>query len=244
MPQIYFVSPTVKPGDDVRVNGVDCHAGAPWREYTQPLIVINGTEYSNYHGGPSERSNERVLLAAFPLHLVRLIGSHGYSGLAYQGYLGPVPHDPELDEMIQAIPMVGCLDSEDVSDLECVLEAEAWEADGRQEFVKVLDGVLDVLDDDAPHDVADSLRLELDKNANETIDKLWRDGCAALNVNGGSGHIIGTGCTVHFYTKEWGERATNPRWLAAPKHAFATSQIADLLHKLRNLAMRTRIAQH
>lgn len=235
--QILFVSPTIKPGDTVHVNSSGCRAGAPWREYTQPIIVIAGTEHSDYSGGPTNRSNERVLLGMSECepYLIQLIGSHGYSGLAYQGYLGPVPFTEELADSVELIDDGECLDEGDESALEQELVSEAWEDFGRKEFRTELQSVLDAMDDDAPHDL-----VECGDVQHEELDEIWRAGCDALNVNGGSGHMFETGCVVHFYTSEWVKRIQDHRWISNPKHRRAT-QIAELVHRLRNLCMRTRI---
>lgn len=231
--QILFVSPDVKPSDVVHVTDTACHAGAPWREYTQPIIVLAGTEYSDYSGDLRARSNERVLLGTpeFAPYLIRLIGSYGYSGLAYQAYLGPVPLLDDLADSVVLVEDGECLDENDESALEQELESEAWEDFGRKEFRSVLAGVLDAMDDDAPHDL-----VECGDVQHEELDAIWRDGCDALNINGGSGYKIETGCSVYFYTSEWAERAKTP-----PPARSANPNYVDLMHRLRNLCMRTRI---
>lgn len=243
--QILFVSPTIKPGDTVHVGSSGCHAGAPYLEHTQPIIVIAGTEHSDYSGGPTERSNQRVLLSTeeFKPYLIQLIGSHGYSGLAYQAYLGPVPLHDDLADSIVAIRDGDYLDDRDGAALEQELESEAWEDFGRKDFRSKLQGVLDAMDNDSTHDLVEHGDVQ-----HEELDAIWREGCEALNVNGGSGVVFEAGCSVCFYIDHWAARIQDPNWISNPQDPnwisnphHRTSAIDDVMHRLRNLCMRTRI---
>lgn len=211
----------------------------PWGlRPVRPLAVINATEHGDYVGSDVEASNCRAMwdLEDMRPHLVQICGSHGYKALAYDATLGPVP-----DSWALALALAGfehhypVFDDDDHNALKAELEGEAWESFGRRDFVKALDDVLDYVDPQYGHDggdladgqrIPDVLRKALesmgvgtahpdDATWDEFYTWLWHIGCDVVNVNGGSGHIIETGCVVHFYLHEWAKgvrdmKRTNP----------------------------------
>lgn len=194
-----------------------------------PLAIIRCTEFSDYSGSSVERSNYRVILGdssrGYRADIVQIIGSHGYMALAYDATLGPVPGDDELHELLDGVDNYPLLDDDDHSVLESELETEAWEDHGRQDFRKALIPVLDALDDDGgaeagyEHELPDddapyALGIVFDANVCSDAETwqialwdLWHAGCDALNVNGGSGFVVETGSTVHFYIADWCAKA-------------------------------------
>jgi hypothetical protein len=226
--RLLFCDPDVTPGDQLHIGGTSVY-DHPWREYTQPLIVIAGTEYSDYSGSVVEQSNQRVLLSdpEIAACVVRLIGSHGYSALAYQAYLGPVPFSDSLAESMEAMERYPSLDDEALSDLETEIEVAAWDDHGRGDFRKQLLAVLHIVD--TAHG-----EYDLDDVTDEELDTLWHHGCDRFNVNGGSGCIHESGGTVHFYLDEWVDRATNVRRGPIPKSE------SDFRERLLQLALATR----
>jgi len=225
---VYYVHSDVKPGDTVHA-GSDC-AMDPWREYTQPITVISGTSYSDYSGSDVERSNARVMLAdpEIAQHVIRVLGSHGYSALAY---LGTEPPEP-IRDALKALDDYPILDDDDHSALEAELESEAWGDCGRKEFRKALQSLLDELDPGFDHDISDTSERTVCNDA--AIDRIWSAGCDAYNVNGGGGYLIETGAIVYFYIREWVEKArTKPAAAAEYDARYGDGKIRDLVELAR-----------
>jgi len=159
-----------------------------------PITLFPYSSGSDYSGSDVEKSNHRVLCD--DKHVMRrsvtIIGGHGTYGIAYVGQ--PTRKIRELCSSLDGYPL---LDEDDHSHLEMELEGEAWDDDGRKDFLRDLAGLLDEVDPTHRHDVD-----ELDTHT-EAVDRLWHEGCDVYNVNGGSGFCVETGCTVHFYTGEW-----------------------------------------
>jgi hypothetical protein len=197
----------------------------PWREYTQPITVIEGTSHSDYSGCAVERSNERVMLAnpQIAQHVIQVTGSYGYSALAYLGTEPP----QSIRDALAALDNYPILDDDDHSALEVELESEAWGDCGRKDFRKALQILLDELDPDFEHDVSET--SERAACCDAAIDQLWYAGCDAYNVNGGSGCLIETGAIVHFYIKEWIDRARAEPTAAAEHDArYRDGTVRDL----------------
>lgn len=202
----------------------------PRWEMTSPIALIKATEHSDYSGDSVNASNHRVLWRKFPHLLTEIYGSHGYKALAYDATLGPIPGSEDLSDMLTGLEEHAACDDDDVSNLEAELESEAWELDGRKDFRKALIGVLDAMDDDGgaeagyEHELPDDdspigaklgdgwdtlySTITPDTTWDVYLHVLWLAGCDELNVNGGSGVAIQTGCSVHFYISEWCDRAT------------------------------------
>ncbi len=165
------------------------------------FTVITYATWSDYSGGTVERSNRRVLLADEDLapHLVAIVGSHGTESVGFYGSLADAPE--AVREMIESLDEDPILDDDDVSSLETELEIEAWSDGGSDDFRRALARALDAIDDGHEHHVEDPIVDDRELLA------LWRDGCDAFNLEGGSGCVIETGCSVHFYTDEREKRA-------------------------------------
>lgn len=180
------------------------------------IAIIKATEHSDYSGGSVEASNYAAMQelsvrepAAWPL--VQIYGSHGYQALAYDATLGPVPPTEELCAALEGFEDYGIFDDDHHSATEAELEAEAWDDHGRKDFRKALTSLLDDIDAEHYHDIPDDedqapagiLGDGTSGNWDSTLLALWVTGCDVLNVNGGSGCVIETGCLVHFYINEW-----------------------------------------
>ena len=194
----------------------------------RPLAIIKYTEHSDYSGSDVEASNYRVLCDAKDIdHLVQIYGSHGYKALAYDATLGPVPSCEALSEMLEQLEGYPLLDEDDHSELERDLEMEAWGDHGQDDFRKALAPLLDAIDPGHEHELPDddaeapeAMATTAAGFARECSDAntwkmllwdLWRMGCDQLNVNGGNGFVVETGCTVHFYIDDWCAKASGDK---------------------------------
>lgn len=197
----------------LHVNELD--ADPRWTRGKHPIAVIRCTEHGDYSGGDVEASNHRVLAERFPC-LYSIIGSHGYAALAYDAALGPCPESEELAEAFLGVRDCPIVDDDDHSRLEFELESEAWNDHGAADFRKKLTGELDELDPEYPHEIPDNdvscadgrnqvgpFHWTKSETWGDFLLALWSHGCDELNVNGGSGCGVKTGCTVHFYVDEW-----------------------------------------
>lgn len=212
-----------------------------------PMAIIKATEHSDYTGNAVEQSNYRMMLANEDMqpHLVEIYGSHGYRALAYDATLGPYPESWELANALDGFENHDSIfDDDDHSALESELETEAWDDHGRQDFRKALIPVFDALDDDGgaeagyEHELPDddapyALGIVFDANVCSDAETwqtalwdLWHAGCDALNVNGGSGFVVKTGSTVHFYIADWCAKA------GADVHYPTNRPIHDALREL------------
>ena len=215
-PLVLFVSPDVRTGgDSIHIGSTECY-DSPYRECTMPIAVIPGTESGDYCGSVRDRSNYRSLLAdeSVAPYLIPLVGSHGYTALAYPAYLGPVPLCEPLAGNLPHLFDGYCIDEDDESRLENELESEAWADHGRRDFRRTLAKVLDTIDADHEHDVDDVTE--------DALDVLWHDGCDELNVDGGNGCSIETGYSVYFRVDEWSNKAVATPTRSGPKHLRAT----------------------
>lgn len=173
------------------------------------ICLIDYATGSDYSGGSVERSNYLVMLGDPEIrpHVIDIHGGHGTYAI---GYIAPDQDHPEdirvegfpeaLRDAIASLARYPLLDEDAHSEREMELETEAWESDGRKDFRRALskhfDGMTWISEDvEYEHD--------LDVVPDEEIDTLWRDGCDAFNVNGGTGFVVETGELVHFYIKEW-----------------------------------------
>lgn len=245
---IFFAPDDTTPGTSLRYSDLESKASA-YREHSLMVATIDAACYGDYDNSCAvERSNYRVLLADKEIapHLIQLHGSYGSTGLAY---IVPDPAHPEdigalpdaLRDALAGLADSACLDDEDVSNLETELESEAWESWGRRDFVKALVTLLDLVDDDegveAGHEHASDY---LDDNR-AIVDALWRAGCDAYNVNGGSGFQVESGGGVHFYINEWISDAVRHPNLAAEHAARYLLDWADV-PTLAELTVKCRVA--
>lgn len=180
--------------------------------------VITAAECGDYSGQALVgESNYRVLKEEFPW-LVEIYGSHGYKALAYLG-----KRENQSDALIEAIDSLTdypLYSDDDHSALESEKEGEAWDSDGASDFRRALQDLLDEADpllctacDDGARsshaidcDVCNggrSYEHDPDLITDEDLYSLWRDGCDAFNVNGGSGFVNEQGDSIHFYIDEW-----------------------------------------
>lgn len=218
------------------VDGHDC-----------PIAIIRDTEHGDYMGSAIERSNYRAMLAndeIAPL-LVRIVGSHNYQALAYDATLGPVPGSwllcNALDGFENHHPV---FDDDDLSQLEGEIEDGAWDDHGRRDFRKALVSLLDSLDSDYAHEIPDDnepapsgILDDTTGNWDGILTGLWYEGCDLYNINGGSGCSINTGCDVHFYIREWCDRATRDPVTGGP----ARRRQHDMRDALVKLAQESRV---
>lgn len=209
----------------------------------KPLAIIKYTEHSDYSGSDVEASNYRVLCEARDIdHLVQIYGSHGYKALAYDATLGPVPSCEQLCEILESLEAYPLVDEDDHSELEGDLEMEAWESHGLSDFRRALEPLLDALDPGHEHELPDDDAAAPNGLAKDTtaylrtcsvagtwetlLWDLWRLGCEQLNINGDTGFVIETGCTVHFYIDDWFAKA------GADKRYPADKPIHKLLYHM------------
>lgn len=194
----FYCDTDICPGDFVYMGNLD---RAPSERYgrTQEIHMIDLATYSDYSGsGAVEMSNYRSMLANEDLkpHLVAIYGDYGTHGLAFLGSPEDAPED--VRDALAALSEYPLYSDDDHSVLETELEREEWANYGKRDFARALTAMFDRLWDEDKHDVdSDDVRL----------DELWLLGCDTLNINGGSGFIIETGGTVHFYIDEWIETA-------------------------------------
>ena len=201
------------------------------RYHREPVAVIRATEHGDYSGGSAQRSNYEVLVERFGDHLISITGSHGYRALGYDATLGPVTGIEDLDEILSELGAgYSLVDDEHHSNLESELEAEAWGNDGARDFRKALEKLIGAELPDSDEPVSDVVWRAvspmlghaslLTGDWGDLLFALWRDGCEAMGINGGSGYAVQTGCVVHFYIDEWIERA--------PRHAVV-SRVIDAI---------------
>lgn len=225
----YFVAPHTRPGADIRYGDWsdteistwydgEYHPNNPLGSYVAkgiPLTVIELATGSDYSGTLVEISNARVLKERFPW-LVTMRGGHGTRGVAY---LGKREHqNDELIEAIDALSDYPLVDEDDHSTLECERESEAWSEDGEQDFCKALAEYLDEIDEDHEHEITDAsvsaacLPMRYSGETMTTVWALWREGCEAFNVNGGSGYANEQGDSIYFYIDDWIDSARKPNY--------------------------------
>ena len=229
-----YVSPEVSPGDSIvwgswRDKPTDTH----WIEmrrhgdlrnisegyYTTgiPMTIIEVATGSDYSGSLVAASNQRVLLKEYPW-LVTLHGDRGTFGVAYLGKREN--QNPALIEAIDALTDYPIADDSDHSELECERESEAWSESygGERDFRKALNAYLDEIDDDHEHEVSDetikasAIPHRHYPGALESLWDLWREGCDAFNVNGGSGYSNEQGDSIYFHVDDWIESASKPAY--------------------------------
>jgi len=226
---LYYVLPTVKPGDSISWGSLSRDPEIRNYEYPhEPGGFSRGT-FVNYTGvlftpipyctygdydnsSLTERSNHRVIRAEFPW-LVHVYDNHGSEMI---GYLGKRENqNSRLIEAIESLESYPVYDEDDESELEMTLEWEAWCDHGRQDFakdlVKLLNGWFTTRDHeiDVPTEDSDPMLPQSKRHRISTmLDEIWHDGCDRLNVNGGSGMVIESGGNVHFYVDDWIEKAS------------------------------------
>lgn len=191
-----YIEPT-KAGNTIRWRS---WSDRPSAERWMPITLFPHATGSDYTGCSVERSNHDVLLENEHVmrRSVRIVGGHGTFGVAYVGR----PTRP-IKKIINDLEVYPLIDEDHHSNLEMALEIEAWDDHGRGDFRSALANVLDGVDPTYEHDV--------DLVSDDVIDTLWRGGVDAYNVDGGSGYMVETGCTVHFYIDEWTKRAAERR---------------------------------
>lgn len=223
----------------------------------RPLAIIRETEHSDYSGGDVQASNYRVLAEAKDMDdLVEIYGSHGYKALAYDATLGPVPTCEALCDVLENLEQYPLIDEDDHSELESDLEMEAWGDHGLDDFRNALEPLLNIIDPGHDHELPDNETRAPKALADAASDYLhncsvagtwetllwevWRSGCDQLNVNGGTGFAIQTGCTVHFYVDDWcGKAGTDSRYATdKPIHALIR-EIAEACRVTRASNMAT-----
>jgi hypothetical protein len=220
--RIVYSSAGVGPYHTNELHDRPAYAGLPISNVVA-LAIIKGTEHGDYGGSSVEHSNYHAMLEHEDIrpHVIEIYGSHGYRALAYDATLGPVPACWDIANALDGFENhCPVFDDDHHGGVEAELESVAWEADGRDDFRKALTGLLDALDEDHEHDIpsngtmhvglaqdlANMSRWQFSDPAatwDDFLTRLWHRGCDALNVNGGSGHVIETGCNVHFYIDEW-----------------------------------------
>ena len=234
----YYLAPECAEGPEASTPYSNLSQHEEWLGVPQVRVtVIEDATGSDYSGGTHTRSNYEVMFADPELrpHLIDLYGSHGTYGLAYRGTWDELRADPEreaLRDAIAALTNYPILDDDHHSRMEADNEDAAWDEHGRGDFRKVLTRVMDELDPDHEHD--------LDETPDATIDELWRDGCEWLNVNGGGG-CVHESCGVHFYTREWADKATSLGRDLGPE--WARARRAELNQTLHALALATRVPE-
>lgn len=231
---LYYVAPSVEPGESISWS--ELHESTPITVYEdgepyypgstlchQRRVEYDGVRFTpipyctfgDYDNSTAlERSNLRVMRERFP-HLVHVTGGHGSEMLGYLGSLDEQSDD--LKEAIESLDNYPILDESDESELEMEMEMDAWADWGRGDFTKELVELLDALDPGYEHDADDlddrikSARVPRIYHGGtwEDVDDVWREGCEAFNVNGGSGMTIECGGNVHFYIDHWIRDATN-----------------------------------
>lgn len=235
----------VMTGNNLHANELDDRI---WRAPARPLAIIRLTEHSDYTGDSVHKSNYRVLWEKHHDTLIQIYGWHGYQALAYDATLGPVPPTEELYDTLGELDDYPLVNDDDHTHLEMELEAEAWDDHGRKDFRSALTALLDDIDPDHEHEIPDDDEQTpaelvgwvgqrvIDPGAHWGVylTALWHTGCDKLNINGGSGHVIETGCTVHFYIDEWCAKAGGDRRYLAE---------AEMLALLALLAKATRIEE-
>jgi hypothetical protein len=213
-------------GSWIHYSEIDRDRSEYWGK-TVAITFLPRTQSSDYSGSLVEASNRRVLLddpEIAPL-LVSVIGSHGSAGIAYLG----TDEDPPdaLADTLSALADCGYLDSDDLSHLEIETESAAWESDGDRDFRRAL--AILFADLDADPDVSRD-DFDLDGIQADRIFDLWRRGCDAYNVNGGSGCMNEVGDAIHFCIDEWYKRAgENSARMSDYARRAATTLRADLI---------------
>lgn len=242
-----FAQPDVSPGDSVSYSNLHDKSPISYYEYPPgegsrltrythagiPCTIIESTTCGDYSGNALVgESNYRVLKESYPW-LVEIYGSHGYKALAYLG-----KRENQSDALIETIDSLAeypLADDSDHSNLEMETESKAWDDDGSKDFARALVAVLDEIDPEHEHD-AD----EIDET--ELYD-LWRDGCEAYNVNGGSGYVNEQGDSIHFYIREWCEGALRADDTRYPWSDWSRKARHDLLEKLQTVAIVARVKE-
>lgn len=232
----FYVAASTQPGDSVRFSDLE---SAPRRHgfggelgdpITQELSVIDLASYSDYSGSAVERSNYRVLMADENIapHLVEVYGSHGSAALAFLGSWDDLRSDPareDLRDAVSALSEYPVLSDDDHSYLEAESEDAAWSDYGALDFRRALQTLFAAVDPEHEHDV--------DAVDDATLADLWRRGCDAFNVNGGSGCAFETGGAVHFYVREWIDTAQGHRGLTRNEYLQrARAEMDDLIGSL------------
>lgn len=163
---------------------------------TVAITPIDLACWSDYSGSLVCKSNARVLLADQDLAplLVSLVGSHGSQGVAYIGTAEDPP--AALVDTLAALDSYSLIDDDDHSSLEMERESEAWESDGDQDFRGALASMF-------ARRAEDDSYFDLDCVDADRLYEIWRAGCDAYNVNGGSGYVNECGDSIHFYIREW-----------------------------------------
>lgn len=226
----FYAPDGTKPGDDLHYSRLENRS---YPGSTVKLVTIDECCFNNYGGGGIERSNHRSLLRdkKAARYLIRLIGSHGGQGLAYIPRKSDGEPPKPLQEYLGGLADYPVISDDDLGELEHELESEAWESDGHDDFCKALTEYLDEQDPGFEHD----LDIVDGEDFRERIFELWRDGCDAFNVNGGSGCAHEQGGSVHFYIREWFERASR-HFDGTPIRSYAReaceTKIAPELDKL------------
>lgn len=168
---------------------------------------------SDYSGSLVEQSNLRVFRETFEKGegrwWVEVCGGHGTFGvivrtLAYRNCT-------EVREFFDALEDYPLASEDDHSDLERTTMQEAWESDGREDFLREVKAY-------AKHVMGASYEEAIDAACEavgeEQWDATWRDICDRSNVNGGTGWMNEQGDSIYFLTREavWGCNAkTYPR---------------------------------
>ncbi len=237
--EILYTAKLSKPGDSLFYGSETAREPLNWSHtrMLNPIAIIKATQHGDYCGSAVECSNHRVLFErAAEFGLVSIVGSHGYQALAYDATLGPVPASEELCEILEALEDYPLIDEDDHSHLEMELQSEAWNSDGRQAFIKALPGVFEALVPAYDYDVPTG---DDDGVTEGEIDSLWRDGADVLNVNGGTGYSIETGCIVYFHIDDWCKEASR-KSREVPAHM--RSQHRDsLIERILHMAERCRV---
>ena len=217
----FYAPDGTKPGDSLHYSRLEQRS---YPGSTVKLVTIDGCSFGDYSGDSVERSNHRSLLRdkKAARYLIQLIGSHGSEGLAYIPRKSDGEPPKPLQDYIAALASYSILDENDLGELESEAESEAWEDYGHGDFCKALTTYLDEQDPGFEHD----LDIVDSEDFRDRMFELWRGGVEAFNVNGGSGYKIETGGSVHFYIREWFEKAS--RSTVGSPHANITSKLEAL----------------
>lgn len=202
MSQTVYIGASVIPGDDIRWGDWSDYPQTWPKEdpYSQAMTLIDLCSGSDYSGDLVQRSNYEAMLADDDCapHLIQIHGGHGTYGLGYLG--GPKGEDfpcQAIEDAIAALDSYPLLDDQRHSEMEMDAESAAWSEayGGAHDFRKALQVALDEHYPTREHD--------LDEMTAEDLYTLWREGCEAYNVNGGSGYVNEQSDQIHFYVKEW-----------------------------------------
>jgi len=183
--------------------------------YTVPITLFPYASGSDYSGNTVEASNYRVLVDDEHVmsRSVLIQGHHGTFGVAFIGY-----PTRRIRGILAALAGYPVLDEDDLSELECEVEAEQWadhgRADFRRDLVDSFDGTAFVTDDDR------------DLLTDDLLNATWYS-FAQHHGDGGKSHESPDSC--HFYIDECIE------WLRKNRTFGQTLVLGDVNYRDRGV---------